>query len=277
MTNPIPLLSLAPISRGLIAMLIGGACFPLCGVMLIRLDLVPMRYMLMHGVILGGAISLALGLPLVPVTAMVNLLLVLLMMGLHQEGGMGGASAGTMVLSMAMASVITHVADIPAKDTLNLLWGSPFALVDSDLVLILLLGAVLVGYVSCNFQTILALFFNKEVARSLGIKVRLHSTLMVLVIALVVALAMKILGSFLIDALLILPVLAAGRYVKEGIKSLFLASSICGFLAAFLGFFIALALDWPPSAATAMASSILYLCSYGLQALKSHKKEMKHA
>lgn len=277
MTNPIPLLSLAPIFRGLIAMLLGGACFPLCGVMLIRLDLVPMRYMLMHGVILGGAISLALGLPLVPVTAMVNLLLVLLMMGLHQEGGMGGASAGTMVLSMAMASVITHVADVPAKDTLNLLWGSPFALVDGDLVLILLLGVVLVGYVSCNFQTILALFFNKEVARSLGIKVRLHSTLMVLVIALVVALAMKILGAFLIDALLILPVLAAGRYVSGGIKRLFLASSVCGFLAAFLGYFVALALDWPPSAAIAIASSILYLCSYGFRALKSHKKEMNHA
>ena len=269
MTDLASLLSIAPIFRGLVAMLLSGACFPLCGVMVIRLELIPMRYMLMHGVILGGAISLALGLPLVPVTAVVNLLLVLLMAAIHQEGGMGGASAATMVLSMAAASVITHVADVPAKDTLNLLWGSPFALVDSDLVLIALLGAFLALYIMIDFQTILALFFNREVASSLGIKVRLHSTLLVLVIALVVALAMKVLGAFLIDALL---VLTATRYISGGIRKLFLASSICGFLSALLGYLMAVAIDWPPSAAIAICSSVLYLGSYGLRALAACRK-----
>lgn len=272
MTDLASLLSIAPIFRGLVAMLLSGACFPLCGVMVIRLELIPMRYMLMHGVILGGAISLALGLPLVPVTAVVNLLLVLLMAAIHQEGGMGGASAATMVLSMSAASVITHVADVPAKDTLNLLWGSPFALVDSDLVLIALLGAFLALYIMIDFQTILALFFNREVASSLGIKVRLHSTLLVLVIALVVALAMKVLGAFLIDALLILPVLTATRYISGGIRKLFLASSICGFLSALLGYLMAVAIDWPPSAAIAICSSVLYLGSYGLRALAACRK-----
>lgn len=37
------LFSLAPVTRGFIAMLISGFSFPLCGVMLLRLDLVPMR------------------------------------------------------------------------------------------------------------------------------------------------------------------------------------------------------------------------------------------
>ncbi len=267
MADLFSLLTIAPIFRGLAAMLLSGACFPLCGVLIIRLELIPMRYMLMHGVILGGAISLALSLPLVPVTAVVNLLLVLLMLAIHQEGGMGGASAATMVLSMAAASVITHVADVPAKDTLNLLWGSPFALVDSDLVLLALLGVLLVSYILLDFQTILALFFNREVASSLGINVRLHSTLLVLVIALVVALAMKILGAFLIDALLVLPVLTATRYISGGIRKLFLASSVCGFLSALAGYLLAVAIDWPPSAAIAICSSVLYLGSYGFHAL----------
>ena len=47
------LFSLAPILRGFIAMIVSGAAFPLCGVMVLRLNLVPMSYMLMHGVILG--------------------------------------------------------------------------------------------------------------------------------------------------------------------------------------------------------------------------------
>ncbi len=262
MHNPFFLLTLSPIARGLVAMLLSGFSFPLCGVMVLRLDLVPLRYMLMHGVILGGAISLALGLPLIPVTAMVNMMLVGVMMGLNKEGGMGGASAGTMVLSMALASVISHVADVPAKDTLNLLWGSPFALRGNDLILLALVGLLLSLYIITNFQTILALFFNKEVAISLGIKVRLHRTLMILVIAFTVAIAMKILGAFLIDALLILPVLAASRYSKSGIKQLFLASALCGLASSFTGYLLALALDWPPSATLAICSTILYLGSY---------------
>ncbi|MBQ5569746.1 MAG: metal ABC transporter permease, partial [Treponema sp.] len=66
------LFSLAPVLRGFLAMVISGACFPLCGVMVLRLNLIPLRYMLMHGVIFGGALSLAVNLPLVPLTIFVN-------------------------------------------------------------------------------------------------------------------------------------------------------------------------------------------------------------
>ena len=71
-------LTLPPVSRGLLAMAVAGLCFPASGVMVLRLNLIPMRYMLMHGVILGGAISLALSLPLLPVSIALNLLLVLI-------------------------------------------------------------------------------------------------------------------------------------------------------------------------------------------------------
>ena len=79
MDRLILLFSLAPVMKGFIAMGISGAAFPLCGVMVLRLNLVPMRYMLMHGVILGGAIAMALNVPLLPVTITVNLILVFIM------------------------------------------------------------------------------------------------------------------------------------------------------------------------------------------------------
>ena len=260
MRDYLGLLLLAPILRGFLAMLAAGSTFPICGVMVLRLDLVPIRYMLMHGMILGGAISLALSLPLVPVTALVNIALVLLMMSFGKnQRSYSGAGAATMVLSMAAASVLTHVADVPAKDTLSLLWGSPFALQRGDLVTLALLGILLVAYVTLHLRTILAIFFSRDVARSLGIKVRQEETFLVLVIALVVALAMKILGAFLIDALLLLPVLSASKTSRRGMKQLFLTSCLFGFLAALGGYLLAVAIDWPPSATIAIASGILYL------------------
>ena len=259
------LFSLAPVYKGFIAMSISGAAFPLCGVMVLRLNLVPMRYMLMHGVILGGAIAMALGVPLVPVTIAVNLLLVFMMIMMTSGGegrNFGGTSAATMVLSMALASLIMHVADVPAKDTLDLLWGSPFALSYLDIGALVLLALAFLCYVIINFRNIKNIFFSKEISMSLGIKVRLHNTIMVIMIAAVVAVAMKLLGAFLIDSLLILPVMCAAPFLKKmghnGIKALFIGSCIIGFILSVAGSVIAVAADFPPAGTIAVLAGILF-------------------
>ncbi len=265
MDRLILLFSLAPVLKGFIAMSISGAIFPLCGVMVLRLNLVPMRYMLMHGVILGGAIAMALELPLFPITIAVNLLLVFMMLMMTNNGGgrnFGGSSAATMVLSMALASLIMHVADVPAKDTLDLLWGSPFALSKLDIAALTLLALLLLFYVIFNFRNIKNLFFSKEISMSLGIRVRLHNAIMVIMIAAVVAVAMKLLGAFLIDSLLILPVMCAAPILKKlklnGIRSLFIGSCITGFILSVTGYVIAVAADFPPAGTIAVLAGILF-------------------
>lgn len=260
------ILSLAPVVRGLVAMAIAGAAFPLCGVMVLRLNLIPMRYMLMHGVILGGTISLALSLPMLPVVVVVNLLLVMLLLSISkaEQQGFGMGSAAAMVTSMALASLIMHKAGIMANNTLNILWGSPFALVASDIAAEIIVAIFLTAYIVMNIRTLLAIFYNAEVARSLGINVRFHYTLMIIMIALVIALAMKILGALLVDALLVLPVLAADKMLSafkrtSGMKKLFAASAVCGFVISVIGFALALVYDYPPSAAVAFTAGVLYL------------------
>ena len=256
--------SLAPITRGFIAMIISGTFFPLCGLMVLRLDLIPLRYMLMHGVILGGALSLALNLPLFPVTLTINLLLIFIMMFFNksQSFGFSGASAASMVLSMALASILMQLADVPAKDTLNLMWGSPFALTKSDLLILIAISILLLSYIIFNFKNILALFFNKDVAKAIGIKVHLNYTFMILIIALLVALAMKLLGAFLIDSLLILPVLNANLFCgkeSSGIKKLFVTSSIFGLVISLLGYSLAVMINWPPAATISLLAVIIYI------------------
>lgn len=266
--------SLAPITRGFIAMIISGTFFPLCGLMVLRLDLIPLRYMLMHGVILGGALSLALNLPLFPVTLTINLLLIFIMMFFNksQSFGFSGASAASMVLSMALASILMQLADVPAKDTLNLMWGSPFALTKSDLLILIAISILLLSYIIFNFKNILALFFNKDVAKAIGIKVRLNYTFMILIIALLVALAMKLLGAFLIDSLLILPVLNANLFCgkeSSGIKKLFVTSSIFGLVISLSGYSLAVMINWPPAATISLLAVIIYIVlSFGKRSFK---------
>lgn len=253
-------LTLPPVAKGLLAMAIAGLCFPAAGVMVLRLNLVPMRYMLMHGVILGGAISLALSLPVLPISILLNLVLVLLMLYFTKDTrhGFGLASAAAMVFTMAAASLVMHLWDVPAKDTLQLLWGSPFALTWNDITLLVLIAVLLIIYFLINFRTISAMFFDQEIAQSLGMQVKLHYTLMVLVIAMVIAFAMKLLGALLIDALLILPVMIAGKR-SNSLKQLIVTSCLAGLIISTFGFMAAIATDLPPSGTIALLSALLYL------------------
>jgi len=277
MNNIAALFTLAPVVKGFIALMISGACFPLCGVMVVRLDLIPMRYMLMHGVILGGAIALALSLPVIPVSVVINILLVFILLLFTKDSahGFSTGSAASMVVSMALASLVMHSADVPAKDTLSLIWGSPFALNVSDIVLLIVISVLLILYIVFNFRSILALFYNQEIASSLGIRVHTHYTIMVLIIAFVVATAMKLLGAFLIDALLLLPVLItssvlSSRKKAAGIKMLFILSCFTGFLLATIGFIIAVIFDLPPSSAIALFAGLLYFIT-GIHRKRSSK------
>lgn len=260
MERIIRLLTLKPIIYGLIGMLISGTAFPLAGVIIIRNSLIPMRYTLMHGVILGGIFSIALGLPLIPVVIIINLLVVSLMAFTNgtENTGFSTVSTAMMVFTMGIASLTTHVFNVPAKDMLELLWGSPFALTKSDLVILVILAALLTLYVCFYFKQISMLFFDNDIAQSMGVNVRFHNFLMLIVTALVISVAMKMIGALLIDALVVLPVVAAGKTAK-GLKDLFIKSSITGFAISFAGYFVALIFNLPVSGVLAILSILLLI------------------
>ena len=176
--------------------------------------------------------------------------------------GFSGGIAAAMILSMAFSSFLMHVMNVPAKDTLSILWGSPFALKKIDNLILLIIGVGLVFYVVLNFKNIITLFYNIDIARSLGINVTAHYIGMVSLIAIVIAVAMKLLGAFLIDSLLILPVLSSSMCdIKKsgGIKKLFITSSIFGGCFSVTGYVSAVAVNWPPAATISVVSGVVFI------------------
>jgi zinc transport system permease protein len=262
------LLTLEPIFKAFIAIILSSISFPLCGVMVLRLDLVPLRYALMHGVILGGALALALSLPTLPIIILVNLIVVLLIIKIPSSNSFSSAAA--MVFTMGLASLLMHTFNVPAKDSLQLLWGSPFALSYLDLTILAILTVTVILYLILNFNNIVSIFFDKSIARSLGVKVELNYNFMVIIIALCVALAMRLIGALLIDALLILPVLIATR-VSKATKSLFIYSSIFGFILSLSGFFTTLYFNLPLSATIAIIAVALYIIISIIKNIKIRK------
>lgn len=268
--NLLFLFTLKPIIFGFIGMVISGLSFPLAGVIIVRNGLIPMRYMLMHGVILGGIFSIALNLPLVPVVMLLNLVLVAAMVLLNKSHtSLSTASTAMMVFTMGLASLLGQVFDVPAKDTLEILWGSPFALVKGDLFILASLAVIVTAYVVVCFKPISMLFFDHDIARSSGVNVGFHNTLMLLITALIISVAMKLLGALLIDALVVLPVLGASKNVKS-LKSMFVRSSVTGLVLSVLGYLIALVTNLPVSGVLAILAAAAYLINLAIAKIKTN-------
>lgn len=254
------LLLLPPILRGFMAIVLAGTAFPVTGVMVVRMNLLPLRYTLMHGLILGGAISLALSLPPLPVYILSGFAVVALMLliGRDRRVGLGLSSAVLMVLSVAAAAIIADKADVPSKDTLSMLWGSPFTVSGTELMVFAFLSLMIILYLVIAFRKLALIFFDRDTALTIDRNIRIHEGIAVMLTALTVSLSMRFVGALLIDALLLLPVLIAMKRAS-GLKNLFILSSLSGLVIAGGGYILALILDLTPSAASATLAGVLYI------------------
>jgi zinc transport system permease protein len=257
--NVLAALHYAPIARALVVLLVAGCVFPLTGVFVLRLNLVTMRFALMHGTMLGAAVALAIGGDQVLLAAAVNIALVVLIALYRKRSGLSAGTLTTflMVTTIGLAFVVIYRAGVPAKDTLSILWGNLFALRPVDAVLTGAFAAATLAFVVPLFGQLRALLFSQEVAFSAGIRAEaLHRSVLVLV-GLTVAFSVRLVGALLLDALLLLPAIVATFFARST-RQLFLFASAAGLVSSALGFLLSLWLDIPASSAvTVVAAAVL--------------------
>jgi zinc transport system permease protein len=254
------LLALSPILKGLILLLVAGVSFPITGVYLLRLNLLPLRFMLMHGAILGGAIALSFSWNPFMTTIAVNLALVLLMTKASRSRGIDAGYISTffMVISISLAFILVYRFNVQAKDTLSLLWGSLYTSTWGEVAAVCVFSFLLIMFQLLYYRKLQAFFFDREIAFTSGVNERFLYYTIVLLTALTVAMAMKIIGALLLDALLLLPALIATFHARS-LRGVLVGSSLWGGLFAAGGFFTALAFDIPASSAIAALASVVFI------------------
>ncbi len=250
------LLSYPPVLRGFFILIAASAAFPVAGVWIIRLNLLPYRFMLMHGAILGGAIGLALGFSPLPAVIAVNILLVLLADLMANKGRLdaGMTTIFLMVASLGGAMALIYGTGVPAQDALGLLWGNLFAVSPKETAATILFCIGLLLFSKIFSRQILAVIFDRDVAFTSGVNDRAVMRMLLMVTALTVAFAMRIIGALLLDALLLIPAIAAS-VSSNSLSRLYRRSVITGLVIGVGGFAAALATDMPVGASTALLGS----------------------
>lgn len=256
----VELFTYAPIWKGFIVLILTGFAFPITGVYLLRMNLLPLRFMLMHGAILGGAISLAMEVNPFAGTLAINLLLVILMtrMSRSLKVDAGQLSAFFMVVSISLAFIFIYRFQVPAKDTLSLMWGSLYTLNSFEFIGTLLFSMLLILFQTYYRHQLRAVFFDRDIAKSSGVNESGFYYAIILITAVTVAVAMKLIGALLLDALLLLPALIASYHAKS-YRGMVLWSSFWGGLFAIVGFLLSLVLELPASSTIAVFASLIFL------------------
>jgi zinc transport system permease protein len=264
----IELLSLAPVQRGLAALLISGASLPLVGVFIVGLNIYPLRFTIMHMALLAAALGQVFGVD--------SMLLALIFCALtgralaffaERPAGAPGAMGFFMVVSIALAFLALSLGGVHANAAFELLWGSVLAVRRQDLLLLALICSALPLLFFWKRRQLALLLYDQEIAWCSGVPTKSLTIALYMLIAVAIASAIRLTGALLADAVTILPALAA-RNVGGSLASIAVWALIFGFFGNVAGFFLAVFLDQPLGPVLVLTAGFITLLTYVVNAVK---------
>jgi len=160
--------------------------------------------------------------------------------------------------SLAIGLVAISFRDDVRIDLLAYLFGDILAVGDADVLWIWGGGLLCLLIMAVIWRRLLNLSVNAELAAVDGVQTTGIKFIFMLLVALVIAVAMKIVGVLLITALLIIPAALAQRFSRSP-EQMALIATLVGAVAVMIGLLGSLLLDTPAGPSIVTAAAILFL------------------
>lgn len=215
-----------------------------------------------HAALLGVALAILLEIHLTlgvfAVAALVAFALVLLQkqQALPTDALLGILSHSTLALGLVLVAFMAWV----RIDLLSYLFGDLLAVSRLDIAVIWGGGAVVLAILAAVWRPLLASTVSAEVAAAEGLKPERARLVFMLLMAGVIAIAMKIVGILLITSLLVIPAATARRFAGAP-EAMALLAAATGALAVALGLTASLEWDTPSGPSVVVAALVLFLLS----------------
>ena len=122
-------------------------------------------------------------------------------------------SAIALILAIGFSTglIIISIAGGFSVDLFSYLFGSILTISRSDLLMILILGIVIIAFLTLFHKELLAITFDERSAKMMGIPVSAISAIFNLIVAITITLSIKIIGIIMVVALIVIPALTALR------------------------------------------------------------------
>ena len=173
------------------------------------------------------------------------------------------AIAMLSVGSMAVGYLILNVFSVSSNvsgDVCSTLFGSTsiLTLTSSEVIMCIVASVIVVAFFIIFYNRIFSVTFDENFTRSMGKNAGMYNLMIAVITAVIIVLAMNLVGSLLITALLVFPALSAMRIMKS-FKSVIIYAAVLSVFCAVAGIIISIFASTPVGSTIVTIYIVIYI------------------
>ena len=212
----------------------------------------------LHGVAVGFIIGININVGIIAVCLIIAIGMVYLRSQRHlaEDTLLGILAHSSLALGLAAISLFSAL----RVDLMSYLFGDILAVTPEDIAWVYGGGIITLGVLAWLWKDLISITVHEDLARTDGVNIFRTQLVFMTLFALVIAMAMKIIGILLVTALLIIPAAAARRFARTP-EQMAVFAAIAGSIAVAIGLQGSLLWDLPTGPAIVIAAALLYAAS----------------
>lgn len=177
---------------------------------------------------------------------------------IHGDAAIAMLSVGSLAVGYLVMHLFSTSANI-SGDVCSTLFGSTsiLTLTKAEVWLCVIMSVVVVALFVFLYNRIFAVTFDENFAKATGVKTNAYNMLIAVITAIIIVLAMNLVGSLLISALIIFPALSAMRVIQN-FKGVIIYSAVISILCALLGIILSIIFSTPVGATIVAADIVMF-------------------
>ena len=171
-------------------------------------------------------------------------------------------SVGDLALGYLLMNLFSTSSNL-SRDVCSTLFGatSILTLTKTKLYLWVILSVIVVSIFLIFYNKIFAITFDENFAKAIGTKTNIYNLFIAVIIAVVIVLAMNLVGSLLISALIIFPALSSMQIFKS-FRSVTICSAIMSVICSAIGILISILAGTPVGSTIVVFYIVIFIIFY---------------
>lgn len=176
-------------------------------------------------------------------------------------------SVGALAIGYMLMNLFPSSANITG-DVCSTLFGSTSILTlrKSDVTLCVIMAVIVIAVFLLFYNKIFAVTFDESFCKASGVNANAYNLIIAMITATIIVLAMNLVGSLLISALIIFPALSAMR-VFRSFRGVILCSAVISVLCAAVGIILSILFSTPVGSTIVTADIAVFLIFCGISAV----------
>ena len=273
-------LPLAILITSVLGSILAGFVCSTMGVFVVRMNLSSIGYCMSHAAFAGAAFGLMISFDPLLSAILFSFGTALILGPLAEKARLESNVVIGFLFSIMIALAFIFLNFIPGQaasgTALRILWGNIFSVSYNDLILLGILSATLIMFITVFYKEILSIMFHRKLADATGINTKAFYFAVLFFTGFAVSLSLRLVGGLLVFALIVNPTSTAYQFFYD-FKKIIISSPLIGIGSCLIGFWLSMAANFPIGASIVVVSAIVFAISVAVspKRKKKRKKDVK--